>query len=333
MEDDDVEVVEVDEQQDAAAGPSLREELEKGLSAAAEAPEKPAPVEAPAKATPASAPPADGQAAPAVAPPTEGDAPPGRLKARFTPESWAALPPEVKQTFHDYETQIGRLGNRFGRDAQSWKEVSQIIAPYQEMITSEGGTPLGAIQNLFETSRILRYGHPDQKSGMVFGMLDTFQIPHRKNEDGTITLLPPRSDPALLARLHNLEGGRLTDDAARMHNLNYEVEQDLESFRSDPARVYLRIEGFPDVMAQLISSGQAADLQTAYEQASWLHPESRKLEIAKQAKAQADTAAATTAAAKRAAVSVPGAPPGNVKPSTQGMSLRDELEARLRGDL
>lgn len=333
MEDDDVDT-QVEEA--VETGPSLRDELEKNLNAsekaeAAEPTAAPAPAPAPAAAAPAKT---DGTAAAQAAPALEAPAgPPGRLKDRFTPEAWAGLPDTVRQTFHDYEAQIGRLGNRFGRDAASWKEISGVMAPYQEMVTREGASMTQAVQNLLETSRLFRFGHPDQKSAMVFGMLDTFQIPHRRNQDGTVTLLPPRSDPALLARLHNLEGGRLTDDSARMQNLANEVEQDLESFRADPGNVYLRIEGFADVMAQLISSGQANDLPTAYEQAAWLVPQSRNLEIAKRAKAQADAAAATTASAKLGAVSVPGTPAVDPRPSTSGMSLRDELAARMRGDL
>lgn len=341
MEDDDVDTIEQEQEVPEKPGPSIREDLEKAFAESPEPADKGMAGKPDNSAATGSVP--TGKSAPATpgtptstpvagVPPTE-DGPPGRLKDRFAPEAWKALAPEVKQTFHDYETQIGRLGNRFGRDAQSWKEMSGVIAPYQEMITREGGTPLFVVQNLLETARLLRFGHPDQKSAMVYGMLNTFQIPHRRNEDGTVTVLPPRSDPSLIARLHNLEGGRLTDDAARTQTLVNEVEQDLESFRADQANIYLRISGFADMMAQLITSGQAQDLPSAYQQASWLHPDSRRLEIAKQAKVDADAAAVRAAAAKTAAVSVPGAPPGNMRPSTQGMSLRDELQARLNGDL
>lgn len=325
------------------ADETLRDTLSTAYDQAVSSSDEPADTAAPAAQTPApetTAPttPAPETAAPTAetpspaAPQVDLDAPPPRLKDRFG-QSWVTLPDEVKKTFRDYESAIGRMGNRYGQAAQNWNQMQQVISPYEEMIRSEGGTPHRAVQSLLETARVLRQGHPEQKSAMVFGMLQAFQIPHQKLEDGRVVLLPPSTDPALLQRLSALEGQDLTARASRSQDLARSVDEELQTFLESGDRPYLRISGYEETMAMLIETGKAKDLQSAYEQAAWLHPESRELEVARKTSAGASERAQRAAAARTAAVSVPGNNPGALQPSTKGMSLRDELRARMSGEI
>lgn len=314
--------IEAPEEQD------LRTELETAYDQATPKPESsPAPSEPPVTGVAPETPPNEG-AQPAV----QLDEPPARLRERFG-QHWAQFPPEIKQAFREYESAIGRLGNRYGQAAQQWNQLQQVFAPYEQMVKSEGGTLQTATQNLFETARILRQGHPEQRVALVMQMLPAFKIPHQQLPDGRIVLSPPTSDPRLLAQLSQLEGQRLTQQSERVHNLRNEVDSELESFLADPANPYIQIPGYAESMAVLIESGKARDLADAYQQAAWLHEESRNLEFAKRAKSEATRRGNQAQAARSAAVSVPGNAPGTLQPSTKGMSLRDELAARLEGTL
>jgi hypothetical protein len=260
------------------------------------------------------------------------DEPPSRLKDRFG-TTWATLPPEIKGAFREYESAIGRLGNRYGQAARQWNEIQTVFAPYEEMVRSEGGTLPKAVQSLFETARILRQGHPEQRAALVLQMLPTFKIPHEVLEDGRVVLNRPTSDPALLNRLSQLEGSRLTDEARIAQNTRQQVDTELEAFVTDPAHPYTQIPGYLDSMAVLIESRKAANLKEAYDQAAWLHEESRTLEFAKRSQEEASRRSSQALAARSAAVSVPGNAPGPVTRSTKNLSLRDELNARFDGTL
>lgn len=325
------------------ADETLRDTLSTAYDQAVSSSDEPADTAAPVAQTPAPETTAPTTSAPETAAPTaetpsptapqvDLDAPPPRLKDRFG-QSWATLPDEVKKTFRDYESAIGRMGNRYGQAAQNWNQMQQVISPYEEMIRAEGGTPHRAVQSLLETARVLRQGHPEQKSAMVFGMLQAFQIPHQRLEDGRVVLLPPSTDPALLQRLSALEGQDLTARASRNQDLSRSVDEELQTFLESGDRPYLRIPGYEETMAMLIETGKAKDLDSAYTQAAWLHDESRELEVARKTSAGASERAARAAAARTAAVSVPGNNPGALQPSTKGMSLRDELRARMSGEI
>jgi hypothetical protein len=87
-------------------------------------------------------------------------------------------------------------------------------------------------------------------------------------------------------------------------------------------------------MATLLSSGQAADLQEAYDQACWADPAVRPLILtdqqrAAQAKA-ADEARAKAWAARRASGSVTGAPGAGGSPSQRASNPNASVEDDVR---
>lgn len=257
---------------------------------------------------------------------------PHHLKGKLDTQ-WAALPPEVKSAFHEYESNIGRIANRYGRGAKNWERAEQAFAPYAEMVQSEGGDYHTAVTNLFETARILRAGHPEQKIGLAHTLVKNFGIPHRLNPDGSMTVAPTRSDPALLERMTNLESQHSTRAAQQNYDVQQVVDQTLDSFVNDPQNVYLREPGYLDTMAMLIETGKARDLADAYTQAAWLHEGSRALEIAKRNQSRVQAQQQTAARAKAAGVSVNGNATGTPRVDPSKMSTRETLEAAWNGEL
>ena len=336
MEDADDQVV--DTQEDSAAVPaaqpaSLRDEL----SAAYDAQTKPEPAEDKPAPVSVEADPNEPRVVSELGtvpsdPALATDPIPHHLKGKLDTQ-WAALPPEVKSAFHEYESNIGRIANRYGRGAKNWERAEQAFAPYAEMVQSEGGDYHTAVTNLFETARILRAGHPEQKIGLAHTLVKNFGIPHRLNPDGSMTVAPTRSDPALLERMTNLESQHSTRAAQQNYDVQQVVDQTLDSFVNDPQNVYLREPGYLDTMAMLIETGKARDLADAYTQAAWLHEGSRALEIAKRNQSRVQAQQQTAARAKAAGVSVNGNATGTPRVDPSKMSTRETLEAAWNGEL
>lgn len=264
---------------------------------------------------------------------------PERLKAEWG-SKWDQLDPAVKKQFHAYESDIGRVTSKYGQAAKNWNETLRMAAPYQEMISSEGGTLHGAVSNLLETARILRQGLPEQKVQLVKEMIRHFNIPFQPGaatspqaDDPSSLGQPSGASPELIDRLTQLERRVLTGDAEQVHNLRERVNSEVETFLADTANIYLQEPGYLNTMQALIRSGKADNLKSAYDQAAWLHDRTRQLEIAKINQQKSSTAAAQAARARTAAVSTNGTSPGPLRRDPNKMSLRETLEAAFDGDL
>ncbi len=329
MENEDV--VETPEQEIPAAEPSLRETLEASF-AEAEKPEAPSAEDKAVTEAPAAETPVKDAATPPVqeTPPT--DTIPQRLQAKWA-DKWNTLSPEVKSEFLQYESHIGRVVAKYGREANAWNRVEQVMAPYSEMIRSEGGDFHGVIGGMLETARLLRQGTPDQKLGLLYYLVDRFQIPVNRGEDGSTSLIPPTTPPEVLNRLSALEHRDLTARAAADYNVRQEVSTELDTFLADPAFTYAKEPGYLDLMADLIRAGRAKDLPDAYGKAAWLHERTQPLEIAKANQAAIAPRLQQAARARGAAVSVNGNAPGLTRTDASKMSLRETLEAAFEGDL
>lgn len=312
---------------DGASAPA-----ESGLRAALE--ESYSKAESPA-AEPASQAPAISTSAtpePTTAPPSEGETIPAGLQAKWK-DKWATLDSEVKAEFSRYESNVGRLASKYGQAAKAWEGMERIAAPYSEMIRQEGGTLHGVLGNMLETSRLLRHGSPEQKLFVVHHIARAFGVPARQAEDGSLTFPSLQTSPELLSRLSSLEQRDLTSRAGVEYDVTTEVRENLDAFLADEGREYVKKPGYLDVMADLIRAGRAKGLEDAYEQAAWLHTETRPLEIAKQNQVSLAPQRQRTEQARAAAVSVSGNSPGAVTRDPSKMSLRESLEAAFDGEL
>ena len=322
---------------------SIRSGLEAAF--AEEAADSPSPAPAPTPRVPdATAPavPTEGVTAeaPATAPAPATERPiPERLKSRYG-EKWATIPSDIRDTFHEYESNIGRLASTYGKQAKSWDQAQKIFAPYAEMVHKEGGDFHTALSNLLETSRILRQGSPEQKvvllrqTAQAFGVpLDALVGSAAPAADGQTRTSINVPDEGLINRLNALEREVLTTRGAETHNTQQQVNSEIEAFMADPANIYLQEPGYLDTMASLIKAGRAENLPEAYKQAAWLHERPRQLEIARQAQQREQASREAAARARRASVSVNGSAPGAVRVDPGKMTLRDTLVAAFDGEL
>lgn len=319
----------------AEASPSLRDALGEAydkVSGEPVAKVETAAVIDPVAAAKAVAPGAETPLIAAVTPPV--DTIPERLKTKLG-EKWAAMPPEIKAEFREYESAIGRMADKYGKAAKEWDQVSRTVAPYQEMLRAENGNVHGAIANFFETARILRQGSPEQKQGILMAMAQAYKIPLPGAQPGQQpeTASAAQLSPEFLDRINRLEQRELTERAAAEHNARTQVDNDLNAFIGDAKNAYVKEPGLLNTMAALISAGKAEGLADSYEQAIWLHEGPRNAEIAKRATAANAPRVAAAQRARQAGVSVNGNAPGTVKLDASKMSLRDTLSAAFDGEL
>lgn len=318
-----------------------------GLEAAfdeATPPETPAVKPTPSPAPAAAAAPAAEVPAPAGEVPPEASEPetpaapterpiPERLKTRYG-EKWATLPPDIRETFHEYESNIGRLASTYGKGAKNWEQTQRVFAPYADMVAQEGGDIHTAMGSLLETARILRQGTPEQKVVLLRQTAQMFGVPLELIGGGQ----PPEGgaampSEALINRLNTLEREVLTTRATAVHDGRQQVGTEVEAFVNDSANVYLQEPGYMQTMAALIGAGKAVDLPDAYKQAAWLHDRTRQLEIAKTNQQRVAEQRQRAELAKRASSSVNGNAIGSVRTDPSKLSLRDTLAAAFDGEL
>jgi hypothetical protein len=120
----------------------------------------------------------------------------------------------------------------------------------------------------------------------------------------------------------------------RQEQLEREVNQQIEAFKSDPANRYF--ENVRPAMQALLAGGQAQTLKEAYDAACWLNPDTRALLLAEQQAKPAQKTAAVTQA-KAAAKAVTGAPGPNIKTDSAkldpNMSVKDTIRAAIAAQM
>lgn len=112
-------------------------------------------------------------------------------------------------------------------------------------------------------------------------------------------------------RVDDLQRRLDEEQAAREQELRQGVQEQLQKFANDPKNTYY--DNVKVTMGHLIQTGQASDLQDAYDKACWLNPEIRELRIkqekaAELAKLQPQRQAAAATQARQSARSITGSP-------------------------
>jgi hypothetical protein len=210
------------------------------------------------------------------------------------------------------------------------RKLQEIANPYMPTIRAEGADINKAFENYLQTSFALRSGTPMQKSLALHAIAQQFNVdlslPHQQGG------VDPRY-VQLERQIADLQTERQRDLEERQQRETGGLQQQIADFSSSPGH-----EHFEQVrvrMGSLLESGEAKDMEEAYQQAIWSHPEIRSSLIAAQSKAAEDQRIADLKAkadaAKAAAVSVTGAPGGSrpMNGATSHGSIADDLRAAM----
>lgn len=246
---------------------------------------------------------------------------------------WAQLPEPVRAEFYRREGDFHEGLQKYTQAATYAVEVSKTFQPYQAMLNSQGYPSHQAfVDEALKIAYQLSIGSPEQKAQQLLALAQAYGV-----DMGTVTNVgerlnsgQPVEDPTVV-QLRN----ELAQLKQGLHQQRTQQEQaqyssyvnDVERFRSDPKNEYF--DSVREIMGSLIESGQANDLEDAYNKAIYLHPETKAKAISKQIELKQREAADKAAGAKKASsvnVKTKGKPSSN---STKVGSLEDTLAAAL----
>lgn len=264
--------------------------------------------------------------------------------------AWAALPENVRQEIYRREADFSNtvLNGPLKESANFGKSVREIVAPYQQMIEREGGTPERAIAETLKTMAFFRTADQPTKLAELFkidkqfgaGLQAHFNAELRRaikditgKDEPSLggapaqTFTDPRVD-ALVARLQEQDNAR-TEEVRK--GAASATEQFFAAKNAAGEPEYPFIANVSDDMSARVAEIRRANpgmehvavLKQAYDAAVWANPETRAVLISQQ---QAQAAQPTEALQKvaRAKLAAAGNLPkrGAIPAQSQAGNLR-----------
>lgn len=289
---------------------------------------------------PVEKPPAEAVAPVVPAVPAKPKIPPPSSWKKDYWESWDKIATEHPQTA-EYMTQregeFAKGVSTYKQEYDSVKPLADAIQPLLPTLQQYGINPAQWITNMGQAHHSLVFGTPQQKLQMFTKLAQDYQVPLQ-------ALYDPQAQQQFLMQQTIQPQAPQPDVKALVQEQLTEVfaKQDLQQFQSamdaEGKSLYPHYETVRNTMAQLLESGAAQDLKTAYDKAIRLHDDIWNAEqAAKQAAAQKATQtaqAAQVAKAKAAAVSTRTATPsGGAAQTTKGIraAIESAIEAHAEG--
>jgi hypothetical protein len=238
---------------------------------------------------------------PEVREPETAIPPPHSLKAAVK-ANWSKYPPEVREEFVRLEQSVQAGKTEWASKAERLNRFDSLISPIKERLALSGvdeGTYVGrliAADNLLTRDPVAGLAQIAQMYGV-----DLAQVglqPQRAEQHPVIAQLTEK----LSTLEQQLQQRTQADEQERLS----EARREIEAFKAQ--NIYF--EDVKGTIKALLETGQASDLQDAYDKATWANPEIRALILkAEREKEQASQQKAQHAQrARSAGVSVTGSP-------------------------
>ncbi len=257
--------------------------------------------------------------------------------------AWAALPEAVRSEIYKREGDYLHAQADLRENATIGREINGIISPYRAMIEAERSTPAATMQDLLQTSAVLRTGSQVQKYQTMVNIANRFGIdlrdlaarlaggrPNGQNGQQPAGQPAQYRDPRVDTLLQNMRTQEQNQAAAVVREtenqaLSWMNEADA---KGNPLRPYAgdvvedMVPLLPVIKAANPNWTNAQVMQNAYERAIWANPEIRALLQAEQTRAAgttpADNLRRVNGARRAASVNVPrrGSTPAPGKPGT-----------------
>lgn len=255
------------------------------------------------------------------------DSLPGDIKSE-----WSKLDPKIQSALVKREADIHKGLTTMDEERSFAKEMQKTILPYMPLINMSQSTPAKAVTELLNYAQILQTGTPQSKGQLLH------QLAQRWGADMRMTPQAAQQPQNQISAVQQ-ELQRLRDQVAKQPELIKQQQETaqlkavIDAFSADPKNSHY--ERVKPVMAALLSSGQAKDMQDAYDKACYADPDIRSTLLAEKQKADeakriADIKAKSVTA-RNASVSVKGSSSlnGAALPQVK-RSLREELQHNLR---
>lgn len=233
-----------------------------------------------------------------------------------TKQVWSTLPPAIQEQVLKREREISQALDQSAGARRAVQQLEQIVAPHQQMLARNGTNVMQAVDQLLQFHQLF-----EQNPAQLIAHLQQVAAQRQNRPPQQAQPQPQQFDPNHVQQL--------VDRSVEQRLQTQAIQSDIASF----AKANPHFEALKPAMAALLQSGQANDLQDAYDKAQWMNPDIRSALIAERAapaaaQAQQDRGRQAVAKAKAASGSIRGAP-GGATPSQGERSLREELAAHF----
>lgn len=248
------------------------------------------------------------------------------VESRKPPQSWAKEQwdrwGKLDKDTQDY---IDKRESDFARGVSTYKSqwdqaapLYQAVQPFLPELQRNNIAPEQWISNLGNAHRTLAMGSPEQKVQMFAKLATDYGV-----NLGSLQGQPVDQQFGHLAQeVASLRNAQAAQDKERTQSEQARINHDIEAFKSNAPY----FESVRETMGQLLQSGVASDLKTAYDKAIRLNDDIWSQHQAEQAKVQATQRQAEIAKKKAAAVSPRSASPtGAMNQGNAKRGLRESL--------
>jgi hypothetical protein len=224
------------------------------------APDSPQPSQAPS-----SEPSPSGEAAPAPTAP-EWKSLPKSWKKDYEPV-WSKFDEQAQQYIHQREKEAFEGISRYKGVADKWQ---QTVSPYEQVFKHYEIDPHDAFRRLADAHLTLKFGSPEQKAEVGRQIIEDYGLTQFMQQAAQ---QPGGMPPELQAALDPLQQELRSVKQMFNQRIEKETRSEVDKFMADTQNEFAG-EVMTD-MIDLIKTGSASDLKSAYEKAIWLNPSVR----------------------------------------------------------
>ena len=245
-------------------------------------------------------------------------------------EHWGKLDPTLQDYINQREADYAKGVSMYKQNWEQAAPIYEAMQPFMPVLQQYNIQPQQWIQGLGNAHMALVQGTPEQKLQMFAKLANDYGVPLQ-------ALTGQQYDPqfSMLAQeLNQLKNQWGQFQTQREQTEQAQIQNEIQSFSKDKPH----FEALRETMAQLLQSGVANDLQSAYDKAIRLNDDIWQQQQAEaqqaQAQAQAQQRQQQVATAKAKAVSPKSiSPTANMNGGTGKKSLRDTLAEQIDSHL
>lgn len=220
------------------------------------------------------------------------------------------------------ETEYKTGVSTYKTEAENAKSLRDAITPFLPDLQAHGLEPSQWIRELGGAHQIMVRGSPQQKFQALQQIARRYGVPLQAVQSGGVAPIVGEFMQQLQAIAQKVNGQESRWQQAETQVLQSEVEK----LAANPAK-YPHFEAVREQMAQLLETGLARDLESAYDQAIYLNPEVRAQVLS--STSQAQDKAAVVAQAKARAVSPRSATPSGQARTSEAKDRRSILAEQI----
>lgn len=246
-------------------------------------------------------------------------------------EVWREIPKAARDRIRDRETQRQRDYQQKTEQVAPLRRVEERWGQYCRSLGLDVPT---AVESLMNAENVLRNGTPQQKQQALNSLIQTYgvQVPGQNEGQEQQAAEDEYEDPEIArvrselkqyvdqisGQVNSLTQAQQQELQRRQQAMVQQTQQQIEGFRNqtdengNPAHPHFDDPQVQQVMTKLIQSGEASNLEEAYDRAVWANPTTRQRMLDAQQQKQRQQAEGQRRQkadkARRAASSIPPTP-------------------------